>query len=89
MYTHRQTGRRETEAVIFVILSRRCFVFLLFSLLNEFLNLIFKNGRNLMLARGFGGQLLEEGNIEGNLERRIGLEGCGVNTFGMGPSWVR
>ena len=42
-----------------------------------------------MLARGFGGQLLEEGNIEGNLERRIGLEGCGVNTFGMGPSWVR
>lgn len=42
-----------------------------------------------MLARGFGGQLLEEGNIEGNLERRIGLEGCGANTFGMGPSWVR
>lgn len=42
-----------------------------------------------MLARGFWGQLLGEGNIEGNLERQVGLERCDVNTFGMGPSWVR
>ena len=41
-----------------------------------------------MLARGFWGQLLGEGNIEGNLERQVGLEGCGVNTFMMEPHWA-
>lgn len=66
-----------------------CFL-IVFTFKMKFLNLILKTERrNLMLARGFWGQLLGEGNIEGNLERQVGLEGRGVNTFRMEPRWVR
>ena len=37
-----------------------------------------------MLARSPWGQILGEGNIEGELERQVGMEGCGVNTFRTG-----